>query len=184
MSDWPNDVAAIAPYASLSTADDNCPVADVLIAAGQTLNAAAVWPSAGMAIYVPVLVRVTATIYQMGWGNGATLGSSVDVGIYDGSTKARLVSTGSTAQAGASVLQAVDVADTLVPPGLHYLAMAMDTITPGLVDRASLNSVLSRVSGAAQQASAFPLPSTATFAALTTMTLVPLIIAAIEGGVF
>jgi hypothetical protein len=184
MPDWPQDVVDFTPYATLSTGDENCPVADYLSAAGITLSSTGVWGVASAAVYVPILVRTPMTVYQLAWGNGATLSGNVDVGLYDGTSKARLVSTGSTAQAGVSALQAVDVADTPVPPGLHYLAMAMDN-TVGVVNRGQLVSAApGRACGMAQQASAFPLPSTATFAALTSVSLVPLVIAAIESSVF
>lgn len=184
MSEWPKDVVDFTPYATLSTGDENCPVADFLSATSIAFTGAGGWPTANLAIYIPVLVRMPTMVYQMAWGNGATLGSNVDVGIYDGASKARLVSTGSTAQSGSAALQAVDVTDTLIPPGLHYLAMAMDTVSPGQINRASLtNGAAVRLSGAAQQALAFPLPSTATLAAFAT-TITPLVVAAIEGGVF
>lgn len=184
MPEWPKDVVDFTPYASLSTGDENCPVADLLSAAGLLFSVAGTWASANLALYIPILVRTPVTIYQLAWANGATLGSNVDVGVYDGSSKTRLVSTGSTAQSGSSALQAVDVADTPVPPGLHYLAMAMDTNTPGQVNRANLTTGIGgRLSGIAQQALAFPLPSTATFATYA-QSLVPFITAAIQGSVF
>jgi hypothetical protein len=184
MPDWPQDVVDFTPYATLSSGDENCPVADYLSAAGIVLSGNGSWSVASVAVFVPILVRTPVTVYQLAWGNGPTLGSNVDVGLYDGTSKARLVSTGSTAQAGVSTLQAVDVADTPVPVGLHYLAMVVDTTT-GFVNRGQITSTPGgRMCGMAQQASGFPLPSTATFAPLTSITVVPLVIAAIESGVF
>lgn len=184
MSDWPKDTLDFAPYGTLSTGDENCPLADMLAATSVVFSNAGSWPLANLAFYIPVLVRAPVTVYQLAWGNGSTLGSNVDVGIYDGSSKARLVSTGSTPQSGASQVQAVDVADTPIPVGLHYLAMAVDGAGPGLVYRGNVASTPAlRASGVAQQASAFPLPSTAAFATVQQGTM-PLIIAAIAGSVF
>lgn len=182
MADWPKDTLDVTPRGILSTSDENCPLIDLLTTYGLQFSSPGIWPVANTALYFPVLVRAPVTIYQMAWTNGGTLGSNVDAGIYDGGSKARLVSTGSTAQSGASTLQAVDVADTLIPPGLHYLAMVMDSTT-GQVSRTSVSATAGlRVCGAAQQASAFPLPSTATFAPIA-VTLFPLIMAAIAGSV-
>jgi hypothetical protein len=53
--------------------------------------------------------------------NGATASGNMDVGIYD-YAGTRLVSSGSTAQSGTSAFQDFDITDTLLGPGIFYLA--------------------------------------------------------------
>jgi hypothetical protein len=96
--------------------------------------------------------------------NGATAANNIDVGIYD-AAGTRLVSAGSTAQAGTSDLQLFDVTDTLLGPGLFYFAVSFDGTT-GTVFRHVVSQNFGQALGVCQQtASAHPLPATATFAA-------------------
>lgn len=138
---------------------------------GEALNAlglgisTAVWPTANKALYVPFSVQSPITVTQFFWENGGTLSGNVDVGIYDLGGK-RLVSSGSVAQSGTSVIQSVDTTDLLLQAGAYYLAMAMDNGT-GQIGRWSPSAAYGRALGLAEQATAFPLPATATFAALT-----------------
>ena len=130
--------------------------------------ASAVWPSANLAIFIPFTLPEASTALAMFSYNGATASGNLDVGLYkaDGT---KLVSMGSTAQSGTSRLQTLDITDTVLPAGeLLYLAMAMDNAT-GTTFRltGSANVGQLRACGVMQQASAFPLPSTATFATLT-----------------
>lgn len=128
--------------------------------------ASAVWPSGSLAIYIPFAVVVPITITQLFWHNGATASGNVDMGIYD-AAGTKLTSTGSTAQGTVSVLQLVNITDIVIGPGCFYFALAMDNTT-GTMFRTTLGALLElqRGLGMAQQASAFALPATATFAAL------------------
>jgi hypothetical protein len=128
--------------------------------------ASGVWPSANLAIYIPFFLVEPVSIAQLFLYNGSAVSGNVDVGLYaeDGT---RLVSTGSTAQAGTSMLQFFDVTDTWLGPGVFYLASALDNTTGTTQRVAPSNVMVLSVQGVAQQASAFPLPAAATFAALT-----------------
>ena len=123
------------------------------------------WPLANLAIAFPFSVEERQVAYQLGWENGATVSGNVDAGIYSYGGS-RMVSTGSTAQSGASAPQVVDVTDTVLDPGIYFAAMAMDNAT-GIVRSSALAARLARVCGVQEQATAFPLPASATWAVMT-----------------
>lgn len=125
------------------------------------------WPTANLALYCPIVLDDLMLVKNIIIANGAAVSGNVDVGIYaaDGT---RLVSSGSTAQAGTNVSQVFDVTDTQLGPGLYYLAIALDNTT-GTVFGKTIVAAIGQLAGMAQQASAFPLPATATFASLTAL---------------
>lgn len=125
-------------------------------------GAGAVWPSANLALYMPVLVTERVTVYHMGT-EVTTQAGNIDVGIYDEALN-RLVNAGTTATAVAGI-QDLDIADTAIGPGLVYFAMVCDSTTAAF-RRISADGVLLRTCGMAQQAlGSASLPSSATFAA-------------------
>lgn len=123
-------------------------------------------PVANQAYYLPFVVARPFTVYRMAWISGSSAGN-VDAGVYSFSGS-RLVSTGSTAMAGANAIQQVDVTDTDLVPSRYYLAIAFSSASAsplgnspgGLAPQWAL-------AGGKQEASAFPLPATATFAVAT-----------------
>ena len=129
----------------------------------------AVYPVANTAYFFPFYVGKTITALNLIWLNGTTSSGNIDVGIYS-SDGTRLVSAGSTAQGTVSQDQSVSISLEF-GPGLFYLAIVMDNTTGtfqrGKANASTLTQVMSAM-GAAQMASAFPLPATATLAALTT----------------
>ena len=128
-----------------------------------TLPTSTAWNSANKAQYMPFRIFAPTIITKLWWFNGATASGNVDCGIYDAALM-RLVSTGSTAQAGTSVLQIVDITDVLLGPGLYYFALALDNTT-GTIMRAGTSGTAIMVGfGIFSQNSAFPLPATATLA--------------------
>ncbi len=130
----------------------------------QTLDAAsAVWPAANRALYLPVELSAPLTVQRAFWINGATVAGNVDVGIY-AANGTRLVSSGSTVMAGASAVQQVAITSTYLPPGRYWLAMASDSATATFNRGAVGSSLLLRVCGVQEQAAAFALPATSTFA--------------------
>jgi hypothetical protein len=183
MSDWPKDLTDQTPFGVLSTAADGSGAAEYAMSASVTFTAGTGWGAANYACYCPVVVRQAITVYQLGWVNGSSVAGNFDVGIYDKALN-RLVSSGSTAQAGTSTVQLADITDTSLPPGLYYLAMSSDTASGNPFLRMAFSAgAVGRAFGCAQQASAFPLPSTATFAAFgANITQIPLLFGAIEGA--
>lgn len=130
--------------------------------------ASATNPSQNLAFYTPFVVSIPTMIRKMWVYNGATVNGNLDLGIYD-AKGTRLVSSGSTAQSGTNDLQAVDVTDTLLSPGLFYLALASDSATSTFFAQ-TFTATWALSFGLLQQASAFALPATATFAAFTQTT--------------
>jgi hypothetical protein len=119
--------------------------------------ASTAWGTANLARLVPFVVTRDFTVQTLFWANGSTLAGNVDCGIYD-STFTRVVSTGAVAQAGASTLQLVSVAPTLLVPGRYYLALALSTTT-GTIFRSSLSTAQrTRFAGMLEVGGAFPLP--------------------------
>jgi hypothetical protein len=165
MTDWPISVyehgPTIHPWSPESIGPALATQGEVL--SGSTSGA---WPSANRAYYIPFGLTKSITAKLMFVYNGATASGNFDIGIYDQAGR-RLVSSGSTAQAGTNALQTVDITDTWIGPGLFYLALALDNTT-GTVQRTSASLARQRLTGCFQQATAFALPATATFAAVAT----------------
>jgi hypothetical protein len=122
------------------------------------------WPSTNLALFFPFFLSKTIKVLNLFWVDGSANSGNVDVGIYtaDGT---KLVSTGSQVQ-GINGIQSVSVSLEL-GPGLFYLAIAMDNTT-GALQAGTTGGVgnleSASIFGAAQMASAFPLPATATLA--------------------
>src|SRR5262245_29894020 len=95
--------------------------------------AAAAWESGNRAVYTPLHVPTTCICRRVWWANGATVsgGATIAVGVYaDAGLQpgAKLVS-GSAVQGSASQVQLVDVTDTVIPPGINWLAIMMTSTT-------------------------------------------------------
>src|SRR5688500_5012668 len=71
----------------------------IAVTTGLDTAASAAWPSANLALYVPILIPERITVDRFFSHNGAAVGDNLDLGLYteDGT---RVVSTGSTAQSG------------------------------------------------------------------------------------
>ena len=140
--------------------------------------ASSAWATANTAIFVPIRVPMPVTVYKLAIGAGSTASGNFDVGIYDASGN-RLVSSGATAK-GASTEHILDITDTVIGPGLYYLALAASGTnnyvfyTPAGTSPVPLQKA--RLLGCLEMATAYTLPATATFAAMTSAN-VPLIAA-------
>jgi len=147
---------------SLSSLNYEAMVVNTMIIGSYTTNASTAWPSASRAMYIPVACPGPFTIRKFTCHNGGAVSGNVDLGIYT-SEGQLIISTGGTAQSGTGTQQVIDVTDTLIPPGWYYLAMVIDNGT-GTNQRVASSAFAKRFHGCRQQASAYPLPSTATFA--------------------
>lgn len=128
--------------------------------------ASATYPSANLAIYIPVFIPWTMQVQGGGWVNGSSVAGNADFGIYS-ADGVRLASRGSTARSGASAPQLDDFASTLLlPPGRYYMAHSASS---GAANTSwmntSITSATGKTLGLLQQASAHPLPATMTPAA-------------------
>lgn len=124
--------------------------------------AAVAWPGSNIAVYVPFRLVTPITFSNMFIQNGVPSGN-VCLGVYD-QNGARLVTTGSTAGSGSSANQIIAVTTTTLTAGLYYLAAAMDNGTATVSATTFTTATLISLHGIANQATAFVLPTTATFA--------------------
>jgi len=153
-----------------------------LLGLSQGTPASTAWPSANLAIFVPVRITNTVTAYKLVTGAGVTAAGNFDVGIYDGAGHL-LIASGATAK-GNSTEHIIDIADTQLGPGLYYMAMSADGTnnysghTPSGATTIPLQKA--RLYGTLEMAAAYPLPATATFASRTT-TFVPWIAMYLRG---
>jgi hypothetical protein len=119
---------------------------------------------ANLGVYIPIVIPYPYPVRRVWWQNGSTVTSAhCDVGVYtpDGQ---RIVSAGTTVQAGASTVQYASVTETLLAPGKYFFAFVCDTATSHAFGLSTLTVPALRSAGILQQASALPLPATATFA--------------------
>lgn len=122
------------------------------------------WPLANVALFYPFSVVEPVTAVKLWVINGSTASGNLDLGIYS-AAGTRLVSSGSTAQAGTTAIQIVDTTDLLLLPNTYYyMAVAMDGTTATCRAWNTTTAGKYAAMGMVQMASAFPLPATATFA--------------------
>lgn len=130
---------------------------------GGATPASSAWPSANRAIFIPFSLAAPFQMKKVWWANGATANANIDCGVYSaGGTL--LGSIGSTAQAGTSVVQSATLSLSLTP-GAYYMALVLSATTGTILRTSGLTAAAGLpAAGIAQQASALPLPATATFA--------------------
>ena len=164
MSDFPGDYDLWGAGAVFSTAT-------ALSTMNTVAPASTAWPAANRALFIPIRVPRRVIVYKLVTGAGATATGNFDVGIYDIGGN-RIIASGATAK-GASVEHIINITDTAIGPGLYYLAMSADgtnnyaMISPG--GSTPVPEQKNRLAGVLQMASAYVLPSTATFAACSTI---------------
>lgn len=129
----------------------------------------AAWPAANRALYIPMALRSPYRIRRVWWVNGATANGNVDLGIYAWTATGGdlLYSTGAVAQAGTDAPQYV-TKDLLLTPGEYYLALSLSSGTGTTHRLSSVSGNTMRILGPLQQATAHPLPSSMTPAAIAT----------------
>jgi hypothetical protein len=142
-------------------------------------NDVATWPTANMAIYVPILVPSRVVVVKLWFASGSTGTGNVDMGLYDASGNA-VVSATAAAKITSANEQIFDVTDTPVGPGRYYVALSAsnntDTFT-GCLAAAPIAAGL----GLLTEASAYPLPATATMVIDQTLGFVPSMGVLLEG---
>lgn len=134
-----------------------------IAAAGLSLTTSAAWPSANRAIFVPFYLTVTRSVYAAFVNVGGTSSGNLDVGVYNDQLM-RVFSTGSTGMGSTSTLQVISLSQKQLPVGKYYLALAVDNAT-GVVSHFGTTATPSRMLDVHRMDSAFPLPSSVTFAA-------------------
>lgn len=149
------------PRPMIGTVSPEC-LGNAYRAIASTSAASAGWPVANQAAYMPLVLSRQITVKKLWAANGSNATGNVDIGIYD-EFGVRIVSTGSTARAGTNTLQAIDIADTTIGPGRFYLALVCSS-TSGAFFRGSTGAYKPQLFGMYVEASALPLPATASFA--------------------
>ena len=161
MSDWPVNLTD--PLVTIHTWSLEAIGADLTAQAKyMTAAASVVWPTAGLAIFIPFTVSKIITVKQLFVYNGTVASSSFCVGVYDAFGN-RLITSASTSQSTASVVQVCDTTDTNIGPGNYYLALSASTATQSFFALTMAANIFPGITGMAQMAAAYPLPSTATF---------------------
>jgi len=128
----------------------------------------ATWPSANYALFTPVTITAPYPVNRvfMMSGSGGTTSIHHDFGIYT-PQGARIWSVGAGAQGGASTWQYTTPSPTFIlDAGRYFFAYSCDSTTSSAIFGAAISVPAARLSGMQQMASAYPLPSSATFAAL------------------
>lgn len=88
------------------------------------------WETTNTGVWFALYVPSVCVAKRMWWANGATVSGNVEAGIYlDGGYKpgAKLITTGSVAQATINVVQFADITDTTLTPGLYWLFLSCST---------------------------------------------------------
>ncbi len=160
MTDFPQTVAQPPQLLTIPGQDGR----NLYTTPGLRSTATSVWPAANDALFIPFEVSVPITVVQIHLAIFTSSGN-IDVGIYDSSGN-RLVSAGSTVTAAVGE-QIFNITDTLLQRGRYYAAIAIDNGTAAVPAYNALTTSLLAVYGLRKQATAFPLPATATFASPT-----------------
>lgn len=123
------------------------------------------WPANDRAILIPFVCATPTTIKRVSVNIGVQSGN-FDIGIYDSGFNL-LTSLGSTAVPAAGIAN-LALGPVTLTPGLYYMAMACNntTVTFNAFNTAADLGIV-QATGAVQMASAFPLPSTVTPAAMS-----------------
>lgn len=130
------------------------------------------WPTANLAIYVPVVVKAPAIVKKLWFSSSGTAAGNYDLGLYTAAGVA-LLRQGSTAKGGAGET-VWDCTDTPIGPGLYYMGLVSSTNTDTFGMMAAWAAPIPTALGVLTESSALPLPATATFAVTQSLTKVPL----------
>lgn len=117
-----------------------------------TNPASMAWGGANTAAFIPFHLPFPYPVSRVFWCNGSAIVSNIEVGIYT-SGGAKLWSSGSVAQAGASNLQFVTVTPTLLlSPGSYYIALTCSGTTNAILGSVGVTAIAGRFVGLYQQA--------------------------------
>lgn len=118
--------------------------------------ASATWVSANRAYACPLYLADDVIALKLWHANGAAVSGNICVAVYN-EAWVRVVTSGSTAQAGTSTVQSFDVTDTPLRAGRYYIAAVLDNTTGTSLMWGS-GGVEARSMGMVVQDTAFPLP--------------------------
>jgi hypothetical protein len=132
------------------------------------------WSSANQGLYVPFWLPWPYPVQRLWWVNGSAAGGNWDIGLYT-INLSQIYASGSTAGSGNSVPQFVTPsAPLLLAPGRYFFGISHSATTANqATGSTSASATRLRMLGVTQEASALPLPATATPVARTG-TMLPL----------
>jgi hypothetical protein len=161
--DYPRN-AAVPPF--INSYMRWCGANDVKMLGGLgVIPAGMAWDTANQAIFIPLFIPWTYTVERAFWVNGSAAGGNSDIGIFTPGG-ANLWSAGSTVGTGSSTVQYVTLSTPLLlSPGAYLLGFNHSDTTANRLVGGTVTAITGRLPGALMQASAFPLPSPASFAA-------------------
>jgi hypothetical protein len=134
-------------------------------------QANSIWPTANLAIYVPLFLHRAVIVRKFLVGHAAGSTGNIDVGIYS-QASVRLVASGATALT-TTEHQVIDVTDTTVAAGFYYLALACNNNATSSFPTQNMAAPIPASMGILTEAGAYPLPATATFAVPQTLAYTP-----------
>jgi hypothetical protein len=133
--------------------------------AGAAPTTSTAWGTANLAWFLPFSLPWSYTVQRLFLANGATVNGNIDLGIYS-LAGAKLASTGAVAQATVTEVQYVALGSPLVlAAGTYLFGISLSSATGTVSMSASVTPPFGRIMGMFQQATAHPLPTTATLAA-------------------
>lgn len=132
-----------------------------------------IWPTANLAIYSPVLVLSRVVVKSLWYANGSVGTGNYDIGLFDRSGTA-LLRKGSTAKGTTAEETVWDCTDTLIGPGLYYLALSCSNNSDSFAG-VSVAAPFAAALGVYTESAAVPLPATATFGIDNTLAIFPVI---------
>ena len=160
MPDFSSNVCPPPPYLNTwSQAFNGLAIRGVAVAGA----AASLTWTANVAVYVPFFLPWPYPVARAFWCNGSSAIANCDIGIYS-IGGAQIWHSGSTAQVSGNNLQFVS-AGVLLSPGPYLLGLSCSGTTNAINGNTVITTDFGRLMGYYQQASAFPLPASTTFAA-------------------
>lgn len=155
----------VSPTRTINVLSPECLGPEILPAASASWASGAF--TANLIIFVPLIVAQPLVVSQFFWQNGATVAGNTDVGIYNSDGSSKLASSGSTANAGTSAIQIVNITNIVLPANTRlWLALSSDSSVQTYLRNATAARSWDYM-GIQQQAAGWSsgLPASATFAA-------------------
>lgn len=132
------------------------------------------WPTANLAIYVPLVVKQRVVVKQLWFGADSAGTGNYDIGLYDAAGVA-LVRRGSTAHPAALKEEVWNCTDTTIGPGIYYIGLSASNATDGYYRIAPAVPMAAAVGVFSEALGSVTLPATATFAVPQTLAFIPLV---------
>ena len=149
-------------------------ITDAWIGWQESPNSSQTWTAAQTAVYIPVRVPKRVTVVQLGISCNTTATGTIDLGIYY-PNGTRIVSTGATSKSSSVEVQVIDCTDTVLNPGLWFLAALGSNATDTFYCYNATAPVPAARGIYTEAVGSATLPATATFAIDNTFVKVPVI---------